>query len=408
MRHPRTIQWPRRRAEGARSAVCPTRASVVRGLGRFVSGVGIHCALALGRVAKARLSVSRVHRRHGPHVCREAAAHGRQGRSRQSVGQGRRRNQRSIPGADCGHEWTDFVGTAMDTPMKIDAMKKYHFISGLPRSGSTLLAALLLQNPRFHAGMTSPVGTLFTGMLQQFSAGSEFGAVLNREQRHRLSRGLFETFYADQVDKEVIFDTNRLWCAKLPALLDLFPNAKIIACVRNVAWIMDSLERLYRANPYENTRLFVDDNERSTVASRVETLAQRNRLVGYAWEALKEAYYGEQARSMLVVEYELLSQAPEKVLRLVYDFIGEPWFEHDYENVRYDATEFDQALGVSGLHKARAKVELADRRTVLPPDLFEQYAALSFWQNGAPSAANVIRINNNRAAKIPISLQAEV
>jgi sulfotransferase len=31
------------------------------------------------------------------------------------------------------------------------------------------------------------------------------------------------------------------------------------------------------------------------------------------------------------------------------------------------------------------------RRTVLPPDLFEQYAALSFWQNGAGSGANVIR-----------------
>jgi sulfotransferase len=25
-----------------------------------------------------------------------------------------------------------------------------HFISGLPRSGSTLLAAILRQNPRFH------------------------------------------------------------------------------------------------------------------------------------------------------------------------------------------------------------------------------------------------------------------
>ncbi|MBU0835751.1 MAG: sulfotransferase, partial [Gammaproteobacteria bacterium] len=31
-------------------------------------------------------------------------------------------------------------------------MPAYHFISGLPRSGSTLLAALLRQNPRFHAG----------------------------------------------------------------------------------------------------------------------------------------------------------------------------------------------------------------------------------------------------------------
>jgi sulfotransferase len=26
---------------------------------------------------------------------------------------------------------------------------RFHFISGLPRSGSTLLAALLRQNPRF-------------------------------------------------------------------------------------------------------------------------------------------------------------------------------------------------------------------------------------------------------------------
>jgi len=269
---------------------------------------------------------------------------------------------------------------------------RFHFISGLPRSGSTLLSALLLQNPRFHAGMTSPVGSLFAGMLSQFSAGSEFGAVISREQRQRLSRGLFDNFYADQSEKEVIFDTNRLWCAKLPALLDLFPDAKVIACVRNVAWIMDSLERLYRANPYENTKLFSGDDERNTVTSRVETLAQRNRLVGFAWSALKEAYYGEQAKSMLVIEYELLTQAPERVLRLVYDFLGEPWFEHDFDNVKYDAPEFDQALGLSGLHRVRRKVGVEARRTILPPDLFEQYASLSFWKDGVGSEANVIRM----------------
>ena len=274
----------------------------------------------------------------------------------------------------------------------ISGAPKFHFISGLPRSGSTLLSALLLQNPRFHAGMTSPVGALFSGMLQHFSAGSEFGAVITREQRQRLSRGLFENFYADQAGKEIIFDTNRLWCAKLPALLDLFPDAKVIACVRNVAWIMDSLERLYRANPYENTKLFADDNERNTVASRVETLAQRNRLVGFAWSALKEAYYGEQAKSMLLVEYDLLTQSPERVLRLVYDFLGEPWFEHDFENVEYDAPEFDQALGLSGLHRVRRKVSAEARRTILPPDLFQQYASLSFWKDSAGSEAHVIRM----------------
>ena len=44
-------------------------------------------------------------------------------------------------------------------------MSTIHFISGLPRSGSTLLAGLLRQNPRFAAAMTGPVGGLSTTLL---------------------------------------------------------------------------------------------------------------------------------------------------------------------------------------------------------------------------------------------------
>ena len=280
---------------------------------------------------------------------------------------------------------------------RVKGLPQFHFISGLPRSGSTLLSAILLQNPRFHAGMTSPVGALFSGVLEQCSAGSEFGAVIDTDLRRRLLRGLFDSFYADKADKPVVFDTNRLWSSRLPAISDLFPQAKVIACVRNVAWVMDSIERLYRANPFENTKLFGDAVERNTVYSRCETLAQRNRLVGFAWAALKEAYYGEHADSLLIVDYDLLSQAPDRVMRLVYDFIGEPWFEHDFNNLAYDAPEFDQALGVSGLHKVKPKVELQSRRTILPPDLFKQYAELSFWLDGSASAANVIRMKADAA-----------
>jgi sulfotransferase len=284
--------------------------------------------------------------------------------------------------------------------------QRFHFISGLPRSGSTLLAALLRQNPRFHAGMTSPVGSLFSGMLNQFSAGSEFGPVIQQSQRRRLLQGLFENYYADQEDKKIIFDTGRLWSSKLPAIKDLFPQAKVIACVRNVAWIMDSIERLYRANPYENTKLFIDDVERNTVYSRVDTLAQRNRLVGFAWAGLKEAFYSEQASSLLIIEYDLLAQAPEKVLRLVYDFIEEPWYPHDFNNIEYDAPEFDEALGLKGLHKVRPKVAMEARRTILPPDLFEQYSQLSFWQDGRNSAANIIRINQDKSHLQPSKTMA--
>ncbi len=284
-------------------------------------------------------------------------------------------------------------------------MSKYHFISGLPRSGSTLLAAVLRQNPQFHAGMTSPVGALFAGMLQQFAAGTEFGSVITQDQRKRLVRGLFDSYYADQADKAVVFDTNRMWSAKMPALMDQFPNAKVIACVRNVAWVMDSLERRYRANPYELTRLFENDTERNTVYSRVDTLAQRNRLVGYPWAALKEAFYGEHAERLLIVDYDLLAQAPNKVIPLVYEFLGEPAFAHDFAQVDYDAPDFDAPLGVHGLHKVRSKVALEERTTILPPDLFAQYAALSFWRDSTGSRCNLIAALPPEPAPKPVALK---
>lgn len=264
-----------------------------------------------------------------------------------------------------------------------------HFISGLPRSGSTLLAAILRQNPRFHAGMTSPVGALFQGMLNQFSAGSEFAPVVTNSQRQRLLGGLFDSFYSD-TDSEVVFDTNRLWTSQLSALVRLFPNARVLCTVRDVAWIMDSMERQYRNNAFENTRLFNNQAERDTVYSRVETLASRNRLVGFPYSALKEACYGEYASRLLIVDYEFLTQMPARVIELIYDFLDEPIFEHDFDHVEYDAPEFDAQLGVTGLHRIRPSVEHNERRTILPPDLFEQYGNMAFWRDMKDSAAHVI------------------
>jgi sulfotransferase len=43
---------------------------------------------------------------------------------------------------------------------------------------------------------------------------------------------------------EVIFDTNRGWCAWTPAIARLFPDARVIACVRELPWVIDSIERL--------------------------------------------------------------------------------------------------------------------------------------------------------------------
>lgn len=258
--------------------------------------------------------------------------------------------------------------------------RRHHFISGLPRSGSTLTAALLRQNPNFHAGMSSPIAGLFDGMIAQVSAGTELSSTVTEAQRARLLRGLFDSYYAEQ-DEEVIFDTNRAWTAMLPALMTVFPEAKVICLVRDLSWIMDSMERQFRQNAFEHTRLFNSPAERSTVYTRVEAMAGANRLVGYPWHALREACYSDFADRVMIVEYDLLVSRPQDVLKLLYEFLDEAPYEHDFASVDYDAPAFDAGLGLEGLHRVHPEVSPRPRQTILPPDLFERYAKLAFWRN---------------------------
>src|ERR1700761_7316908 len=84
-----------------------------------------------------------------------------------------------------------------------------HFISGLPRSGSTLLSAILRQNPRFQAGMTGPVGSLVEAMLRSMSMSNETAIFISDAQREALLRAIFAAFYAEIPPGHVVFDTNR-------------------------------------------------------------------------------------------------------------------------------------------------------------------------------------------------------
>lgn len=276
---------------------------------------------------------------------------------------------------------------------------KLHFISGLPRASSTLLAGILRQNPRFHAAISSPVAGLVNGALEQMGAGSESYSFFDEHKRKVICRALIDAYYQDK-NHPVIFDTNRHWTARLHQLVELVDDFKVICCVRNPAWIMDSFEVIYRKNPFDYSRMF-NAASRQTVYSRCESLINAGGAVGSAWTALKEAYYGEFSDRLLLVDYDLLTQHPARTLELIYRFIGEPQFDHDFNNVDYAENEFDHNLGVKGLHSVKRKVEYKSRRSILPPDLFMKYQEMDFWLDSTGTAANII------ASKKPVAPNAK-
>ena len=135
-------------------------------------------------------------------------------------------------------------------------MKNYYFISGLPRSGTTLLSTILNQNPKFQASISGPLARFARAIITESSSQGGYRHQCPEVKRKTMIKSLFENYY-DDVTKEVIFDTNRGWNLLLPLLKDLYPYTKVIICVRDIASILDSFEVLIRKNPYANSLLHI-------------------------------------------------------------------------------------------------------------------------------------------------------
>ncbi len=237
--------------------------------------------------------------------------------------------------------------------------------------------------------MSSPLFNIFNAALNAMGGTNEYSIFLDEGQKRRMLMGLFDGYYATNIatDGRIAFDTNRIWLSRLPALISLFPDAKVICCVRNPAWVFDSLEQLLRRNALDTSRLYSNEAERGSVFSRADALFARGRLIGGAYTAFKEAFYGPEARHLLILDYDTLCRHPVKAL--VYQFLGEPAFQHDFENVSFEAEEFDTFLLAKGLHNVQGRVEARSRPTSLPPDLFQKLAALDFWTKGQSRAYRI-------------------
>jgi sulfotransferase len=128
----------------------------------------------------------------------------------------------------------------------------------------------------------------------------------------------------------------------------------------------------------------------TTVYSRVEALTDPRGMVGFAFQAAKDAFYGQYApRHLLLLTYESLVRNPSAALRAVYQFIGEPWFEHDFDNVAFSADEFDARVGMPGLHSVRPKVEPIERTSILPREIFARFVNESFWMDPKNNVSQV-------------------
>lgn len=260
----------------------------------------------------------------------------------------------------------------------------YHFISGLPRSGSTLLASILRQNPAFYAGIISPMGPTVTKVREAMSPQQETHLLWTDTQQTAVVRLIFDAYYDrpwGEYSKSVIFDTNRRWCCDADLLAHVFPECRIICCVRHPVDIIASFEKLFRKNPITMGTV-CNSNQNLTVFERVPILMASDGVVGYAYKAFRDAWAGPQRDRLYLIEYDELVSDPEGTLIRLHDALDLPSIEYRFRDLEQipGAEEFDRSLGMSGLHSVHPFVQrdLAGKFP-LPQDILATLPS-PFWR----------------------------
>lgn len=267
-------------------------------------------------------------------------------------------------------------------------MKSYYFISGLPRSGSTLLSGILKQNPDFYADIASPVEAL-TGTSIDVITGSENNFTMEEDQRKNLMYGIFDGYYK-HIEKPIIFDSSRGWTKKTNFLQALFPYTKILCPVRDIVSILNSFEVISSKNPFHTKSLTkCNDN----VFARCDEMMDKNTgVVAKPWILLQEGY-ALNPEMIHFIEYEELCKNPEKTMKKVYEFLEKPYYSHDFANVEYSNENFDKSCNLKNLHTVKRKVEYNPPRCVLPPEIVQKYKEMNmeFWRKGHKTDPDIIK-----------------
>jgi sulfotransferase len=265
--------------------------------------------------------------------------------------------------------------------------KNYFFLSGLPRSGATLLSSLLNQNLNFYSGPDSPVcGTM--ALLEEYLNNQNEQLMLYPvpEFIDNIIKDVPKQYYQN-INKPYIVDKTRIWNNNYNINLIkkyITERPKIICCVRSINEVLASYISLIHRN---NKESFVDKSLReqgypTNDVNRCNWLMNTGGLIDISLHALYESVNSSNSQHCLIVEYNDLISNTDSVMSSVYEFLEVEHFQHTYTNIKNEYRERDFLLGLDDMHDVRPTIDKISKNPVdiLPSSIYQQYHNREFWR----------------------------
>ncbi len=224
--------------------------------------------------------------------------------------------------------------------------KRIIYLTGLPRSGSTLLAQLLGHHPDIYSpGHSSPLCQTLMSLRHNLSDNEFFLSQLDvdfdRSYQRLLNayRGFINGWFAE-TDRPCVVDKNRGWVQHIETVQHLDPNFRMVVCVRELGQIYGSIEAQHQKT------LLVDFPDHLAYLSRydrADKLFEASGVIGAPLRtiaALQDIESQLQERLFYVI-FEHLMVEPDVVLQNLWQWLGLPAVQLDWQNLTVSPHESD-------------------------------------------------------------------
>jgi len=248
-------------------------------------------------------------------------------------------------------------------------MQQLHYCLGLPRTCSSVIMNILNENPRIFTTGTCPMPYFFTACQEKSTTVSEFIAldkdVLHKSYINFLRQGVRGWFEA-MTDKPIVFSKSRIWSEQLPHTFAIDPNSKYLVILRDLRDIICSFESLvwkFPEVPFQFTNYPV---HQEPIEKRMELyctdtmslLGRPLRMLPHLMEVVQK-----NPNSFFILRHEDFNENPTETMQLIYQWLGESNFEHDFDNIpKSDYYEHDTVYRSLVSHKTGTKLKKLEPR----------------------------------------------
>jgi hypothetical protein len=243
-------------------------------------------------------------------------------------------------------------------------MKAYYFLTGLPRSGNTLLGSIINQNPN----VSLTANTILTDVFYQLHLIKDYQIYKNFPDENSFSniiKNVFNNYYKSWKAKFII--DRGLWGtpANLELLKQTIKKPKFIILYRPVLECLASFIKI--ENP-------------TNIESRCHELMEINGMIGKSLWSIKNLI--KEKEDYVIIDYTDLVNTPLKQIDKIYKFLNIDNFKHTFKNFAdFSANniKYDDSVLSSPLHKIRTnKIEFNkyNIKDYLPKNIIKQYSNL--------------------------------